>query len=283
MIYSCAYFPTGHESLATAQELKLDLVCRKLRLVAGESLLDIGCGWGGLCIFAAQRYGVHATGVTLSEAQHRFASERIASLGLQDRVSIRLADYRDLEESFDKIASIGMFEHVGRDIDRYFSLLFGLVKPGGLFLNHSIATAARADAWEPRPLAKRWLQRYVLGTGLIRERYIFPDGGLHPVSEANLIAEKAGFEVRDVENLREHYAITLRHWVSRLEARRAEAIAIGGESVYQAWRLYMTSSALEFEKGSINVNQTLFSRARPGHRSVPLSRADLYSQAAAPD
>jgi cyclopropane-fatty-acyl-phospholipid synthase len=276
MIYTCAYFPTGKEDLATAQRLKLDHICRKLRLAAGERLLDIGCGWGGFCIHAAQNHGVHATGVTLSEEQYRFASERVDQLGLTDRVTIRLVDYRDLRKSFDKISSIGMFEAVGPNFDEYFSQVHRLLEPGGLFLNHSIAAAAQAQAWGRHNLRQRLLHRYVLGTGLIRERYIFPDGGLIPVSEANLIAEKAGLEVRDVENLREHYALTLRHWVSRLEARKEEAIAIAGESVYRTWRLYMTSSALEFDRGSINVNQTLFSKPKPGEHTVPLTRSHLY-------
>jgi cyclopropane-fatty-acyl-phospholipid synthase len=276
MVYSCAYFPTGTEDLATAQRNKLEHVCRKLRLRPGERLLDIGCGWGALCLYAAQEYGVRALGVTLSEQQHQLASERVAAAGLADRVKIELLDYRAVSGEFDKVASIGMFEHVGSRYTEYFSHVHRLLKPGGLFLNHSIAAPPQAEAWARQPSIRRLFRRYILGTGLIRERYIFPDGELIPVSEANLIAERAGFEVRDLENLREHYALTLRQWVARLEARRETAVRVAGESVYRTWRLYLSAAALEFEKGSVNVNQTLFARPLDGLSRMPLSRADLY-------
>jgi cyclopropane-fatty-acyl-phospholipid synthase len=277
MIYTCAYYPSGTEDLATAQALKLEHICRKLRLQEGERLLDIGCGWGGFCIYAARAYGVRAVGVTLSPRQHGFATARVAELGLDHLVEIRLQDYRDVPETFDKIASIGMFEAVGPDFSEYFLQVHRLLKPGGLFLNHSIAANAGAEPWVKHSPARTFFQRSILGTGLIRERYIFPDGRLIPVSEANLVAEKAGLEVRDVESLREHYGRTLRDWVSRLEANRILAVRAADETVYRTWRLYMTAAALEFEKGTVNVNQTLFERTLPGGRGIPPTRADLYA------
>jgi cyclopropane-fatty-acyl-phospholipid synthase len=276
MIYSCGYFAEGAEDLDLAQELKLDLICRKLRLREGERFLDIGCGWGGLCIHAAQRYGVEAVGVTLSQEQHRLARERVAALGLDRQIEIRLLDYRDLREPFDKIASIGMFEHVP-DHDEYFAAVYRFLSPRGLFLNHSIACTPPSEPWGRHPLLKRWVNRRILGTGLIRDRYIFPDGKLVPVSEANLVAERVGFEVRDVENLREHYALTLRSWATRLDARRDEAIAVAGDFVYRAWRIYLTAAAIEFERGKININQTLFAKPANGDSGLPLSRRDLLA------
>lgn len=275
MIYSCAYFPSGREELARAQELKLDMICRKLRLQPGERLLDIGCGWGGFCIHAVQNYGVTATGVTLSDEQFRLARERVASLGLADSIDVRLLDYRDLEGEFDKVVSIGMFEHV-RDHREYFGRVHELLRPGGLFLNHSIAAAPRANAWQDHSGLRKFLERRVLGTGLIRDLYVFPDGNLRPLSEANLIAEEAGLEIRDVENLREHYALTLRRWNEGLEARQEDAVRIAGEPVYRIWRIYMAGAALEFERGNININQTLFARPIEGRAGVPFSREDLY-------
>ncbi len=276
MVYSCGYFPTGGESLDTAQEEKLDYICRKLRLREGQRFLDIGSGWGALCIHAAERFGVEAVGVTLSEEQYSLATERVAAAGLAERVRIRFLDYRDLNERFDRIASVGMFEHVP-DHAEYFGHVHRLLAPRGLFLNHAIAAPPHAEPWGEHSLGERVLQRRVLGTGLVRERYIFPDGHLVPVSEANLVAERVGFEVRDVENLREHYALTLRQWLRRLEARRAEAIAVAGEWVYRAWRIYLTASVLEFERGGITINQTLFARPENGDAGLPLSRAGLYA------
>jgi cyclopropane-fatty-acyl-phospholipid synthase len=278
MVYTCAYYPTGREDLATAQQRKLEHVCRKLRLAEGERLLDIGCGWGGLAIYAGQTYGARVLGVTLSEEQARLANERIVAAGLRDRVEVRLQDYRDVEGSFDKVAAIGILEHIGADCLPYFEHVHRLLNPGGLFLNHAISAPPHAEAWKRHSLPGRLLQRHILGTGLIRAKYVFPDGALIPVSAANLSAERAGFEVRDVENLREHYALTLRAWVSRLEARRDEAVRIAGEEVYRVWRLYMTSSALEFERGNVSLNQTLFAKPRGGVAPLPLSRADLYRE-----
>jgi len=294
MQYSCAYFPTGVEDLDTAQERKLDYICRKLHLQRGERLLDIGCGWGGLAMYAAEHYGVRVLGVTLSEQQAHYANERIARSGLGARASVKLCDERDLRADwFDKIVSVGMFEHVGaRRLPHYFAHTYRLLKPGGLFLNHGIARrppialvppASVAACCAPRHASReagwqRWLRQWLLGEGQFAQRYVFPDGELVPVSAVNLAAERAGFELRDVENLREHYALTLRQWVSRLEARQAEAVAISDEATYRTWRLYMAASAHSFERGTLSVNQTLLSRPVGGNSNLPLTRADLYVQ-----
>lgn len=290
MQYSCGYFPTGTEDLDTAQARKIEHICHKLRLKPGERLLDIGCGWGGLAIAAAQAYGVTVLGVTLSERQAEYGTEQSARLGLSNRVRIEMRDYRDLEnESFDKIVSVGMFEHVGRNhLPEYFSQAYRLLKPGGLFLNHGISRRGQpADQsllkgldGRARPVSagQSYFERKILGMGSFSQNYIFPDGELVPVSEANLIAEAAGFEVRDVENLREHYALTLRNWVRRLDEQQIEAIRLVGEAVYRTWRLYMSYCAVNFEAGNININQTLLAKTVNGKSNLPMNRSDLYMQ-----
>lgn len=291
--YSCAYFDDAAEDVDTAQERKLDTICRKLQLKPGERLLDIGCGWGGLVIYAAQHYGVRTLGVTLSEEQASYANAQIARAGLSDRASVKLRDYRDVgTEAFDKIVSIGMVEHVGRSqLPEYFAQAFRHLQPGGLFLNHGIS---RRAPWlhrmnrevelccspEMRPARvsvwRKFIDKRILGTGSFIWRYVFPDGELIPVSEMNVIAEQAGFELRDVENLREHYALTLRQWVQRLEARQSEAVELAGEEIYRIWRLYMAASAYGFESGRINVNQTLLAKPNLGQIDYPLARKQLY-------
>jgi cyclopropane-fatty-acyl-phospholipid synthase len=274
MQYSCAYFPTQSEDLDSAQELKMEHICRKLRLQPGERLLDIGCGWGGLARYAAAKHGVQVVGVTLSENQKAYADEHIRRQDGGGQVAVELKDYRDLEnESFDKVVSVGMFEHVGRDhLPEYFAQAYRLLKPGGLFLNHGIS---RGPGGSPRD--QGFVQKLIIGPDSFSQRYIFPDGELEPVSDVNLMAEQAGFEVRDVENLREHYALTLRHWVRRLAEKREAAVKAAGEVTYRTWRLYLAGSAHGFESGRINVNQTLLSKMTPdGKSSVPFSRADLY-------
>ena len=274
MQYSCGYFPTGAEDLDTAQERKMEHICRKLRLQRGERLLDIGCGWGGLARYAASKYGVDVLGVTLSKNQKAYADEQIARTGLQKRVAIELKDYRDLgDESFDKVVSVGMFEHVGRSrLPEYFAQVHRLLKPGGLFLNHGISRRATTET-----AASGLIQKQIFGRGTFQQKYIFPDGELTPVSEVNVMAEDAGFEVRDVENLREHYALTLRNWVNRLADHHEEAIKVSNETTYRTWRLYMSASVYGFESGNINVNQTLLAKMTcAGKSNVPLSRADIY-------
>lgn len=278
MVYSCAYFPTGVEDIDTAQTHKLDYICRKLRLKPGERLLDIGCGWGGLAVHAAQQYGVSVLGVTLSHQQQTLGMQRIADAGLSDRVEIRLLDYRDLTGgTFDKVVSVGMFEHVGRDhLPEYFKHVYRLLKPGGLFLNHGIS-ATLIHAY-PKTLLNRATEKLIIGSNSFFQRYIFPDGELVPLSEANLVAEQSGFEVRDVENLREHYALTLRQWVSRLEQRKDEAIRLVGDEVYRTWKLYMSASIYAFETANISVSQSLLAKPADGAAGLPFSRADLYKK-----
>ncbi len=290
MQYSCGYFPTGAEDLDSAQAKKIEHICRKLRLKAGERLLDIGCGWGGLALAAAQNHGVKVVGVTLSDKQASYARERADMLGLADDVRIEIRDYRDPErESFDKIVSVGMFEHVGRaHLPEYFAQAYRRLKPGGLFLNHGISRRAQASDQallkslgsdhRASHAVQSYFERRVLGLGSFSQHYIFPDGELVPVSEAYLIAEASGFEVRDVEDLREHYALTLRNWVQRLEAHHDEAASMVGEAVYRTWRLYMSFSAVQFENWQIAVHQTLLAKPEKGKVSLPMSRADLYRQ-----
>lgn len=277
MVYSCGYFERGNESLDAAQTAKLDLVCHKLRLQPGERLLDIGSGWGALIIHAAKHYGASATGITLSEHQAAFARARVAEEGLDDRVTIELRDYRTLDASrvFDKIASVGMVEHVGLErLADYFAAAYGALAPGGLFLNHGIISLADA---RPHPLFDPLWRRVWQRDQFIR-RYVFPDGDLVPSSAVISGAEGVGFEMRDVESLREHYVTTLRHWVSRLERHAGEARAIVGDVTYRVWRLYMAASAYGFRTGRIGVIQTLFAKPdAKGGTHLPRSRADLYT------
>ena len=275
--YSCAYFSTGNEDLDDAQEAKFDLICRKLRLRAGERLLDIGCGWGGLVRYATRQYGVTALGITLSEAQAALARERIERDGLGDRCTVEVRDYRDLPAAlvFDKVVSVGMFEHVGaQQLDTYFAAAQRLTRPGGLFLNHGIISLddARNRGGAAAPAPRLW------GMGRFIDRYVFPDGELVTLARAIGAGEAAGFETRDVESLREHYAETLRHWVRRLERRSGEARTLVGEATVRVWRLYMAASAYAFHTGRIGVVQMLLARpTADGACCHPRTRADLYA------
>ncbi len=260
MVYSCAYFSSPDETLEEAQERKLDVICRKLRLAPGERLLDVGCGWGSLVLHAAQRYGAHAVGVTLSEPQAELARERIREAGLEDRCEVRVQDYREVKDGpYDKVASVGMYEHVGAArLDGYMRRLRELLRPGGLVLNHGIVRLA------PGP---RRRDTFVW-------RYVFPDGELHPVGRVVESMERAGLELRDAESLRGHYTLTLHRWVENLAANRAAAIAAAGEERERIWRLYMTGSALAFERGDISVQQLL--SAVPGvPAGLPLARGSF--------
>jgi cyclopropane-fatty-acyl-phospholipid synthase len=278
MIYSCAYFPTGTEDLDAAQAAKLEHICRKLRLRAGEQLLDVGCGWGGLLEYAATRFGVSGVGITLSEPQAEKARARLAAAGVGDRVRIEVRDYRDLPadwgERFDKVVSVGMREHVGAArLPDYFAAVHRALRPGGLFLDHGLM---RGGA-EPRAGVGRWVARRLWKRDAFIERYVFPDGELVPLGELLGMAEPTGLEARDVENLREHYILTLRHWVERLARVHREAVAIVGEPTYRVWRLYMAATTLGFKSGRLTLIQTLFAKPLPdGSAEVPLSRADLY-------
>jgi cyclopropane-fatty-acyl-phospholipid synthase len=264
MIYSCAYFKSPDDDLDTAQRQKLDYLCRKLRLRPGERLLDLGCGWGGLLIHAAREYGVDALGITLSVPQAEFARERIRQEGLAAHCRVEVCDYRELkrELQFDKIVSVGMFEHVGEALlPEYFSRAWRLLRPGGVFLNHGIGLSAN---WK-RP-----------GDSFI-EKYVFPDGELVPINTTLRAAESCGFEVQDVENLRRHYEITLRHWTSRLQANAAEARRLTDEATYRTWRIYMAGSAHAFRVGRINLCQLLLNKSEHGVSELPLTREDWYS------
>ncbi len=266
MVYSCAYFRTGEEDIDTAQEQKLDYICRKLRLQPGERLLDIGCGWGALVIHAAKHYGVQALGITLSENQYRWANERIRQEGLEGLARVELLDYREVDdhEGFDKLVSVGMFEHVGEEmLPVYFQQAYRLLKPGGVFLNHGIARHANIP----------W-QRNTFG-----DRYVFPDGELEPIWLTLKVAQETGFEVRDVESLREHYARTLEHWVRRLEAHHEEALRFVDETTYRIWRLFMAGSAYNFWKDRHEVYQSLLVKSEHAPSGLPWTREDWYCSA----
>lgn len=265
MVYSCAYFEHPGVTLEEAQRAKLDHICRKLRLKPGERLLDIGCGWGALVRWAAKNFGVQAHGITLSENQYQHNRRLIREEGLDGQVTVGLADYRDLagDSVFDKIVSVGMFEHVGiKNLSLYFRIAHRLLKPGGLFLNHGITHDQ--PGWSK-----------TLSTEFIN-RYVFPDGELDTVSNVLRVVEQEGFEIHDVEGLRPHYALTLREWVRRLEARREEALQQVTVAVYRVWRLYMAACAIEFEGGEVGVHQILSSKRASGLWPVPLTRRDLY-------
>jgi cyclopropane-fatty-acyl-phospholipid synthase len=259
MVYSCAYFSSPQDSLEQAQRRKLDVICRKLRLVAGERLLDVGCGWGSLVLHAAERYGARAVGVTLSKPQAELARRRVDEAGLQHRCEIRVQDYREVDDGpYDKVASVGMYEHVGASrLDDYMRRLRELARPGGLVLSRGIVSLA------PAPRRDTFISRYV-----------FPDGELHPVGRVVAAMERAGLELRDAESLREHYALTLRSWLRNLATGREEAIAEAGEERERVWRLYMTGSALAFERGDISLQQLL--AAAPGAPpELPLARGSF--------
>lgn len=269
MVYSCAYFAEESCDLHEAQRRKLDYLCRKLRLAPGDRLLDIGCGWGALGIEAAKR-GADVLGVTLSEPQVELARERASVAGVAERCRFEVCDYRDVDESrpFDKLVSVGMFEHVGAEqLPGYFSKAMRLLKPGGVFVNHGISVDANVREADKESFS---------------QRYVFPDGQLLPVSRTLAIAEAAGFEVRDVEGMREHYARTLREWVRRLESRHDEAVASVGETTYRIWRLYMSASVNGFERGVIGVHQTLLAKRDEGRTDLPLTREDWYAAEAVP-
>jgi len=280
MVYSCAYFKHGDESIDEAQRAKLDLICRKLRLRPGERLLDIGCGWGALIRHAAEHYGVTALGVTLSPSQAALANQRIADAGLTGRCSVELRDYRALRGlRFDKIASVGMFEHVGRRrMHSYFRSVFDLLESGGLFLNHGII-----EAPEMRIAAKTLASRVMWRKGDFIGRLVFPRGELVRLDEEIANGERSGFKTRDVESLREHYVLTLRHWGRRLEEHAAEAIGMVGSGTYRTWRLYLAASAHGFDSGRLSLAQVLFAKPdAQGHVRVPATREDLYRDTSEP-
>jgi cyclopropane-fatty-acyl-phospholipid synthase len=247
MTYSCAYFSGGARTLEDAQEAKLELVCRKLRLSQGERMLDVGCGWGSLALHAASRHGARVLGVTLSEPQAAYARQRILDAALADQVEIRVADYRELNgEPFDAIASVGMVEHVGEErIDLYAATLAGLLTPDGRLLNHGIAKLTDFDTRDEGPFS---------------ERFVFPDGVPLPLSRVALALERAGLVVAHVEGLAEDYAETLGHWIQRFEARYQDAVRLAGPERARVWRLYLRAARLGFETGWASIYQVLARR-----------------------
>jgi cyclopropane-fatty-acyl-phospholipid synthase len=268
MVYTCAYFTEDHGDLERAQRDKLDMICRKLRLKPGDRLLDIGCGWGALICHAAQHYGVEAHGVTLAEEQLALAREKVERLGLQDKVTLHLKDFTQMEGEFDKISSIGMFEHVGiANHPAYFKAVNRLLRPRGLYLHHTISRRAKKTdkAFNKMPPEYRALVRY-----------IFPGGELDHLGMSIANLERHGFEVHDVEGWREHYQRTTRLWWERLNARRSEAEAEIGPERTRMWLLYLAGCSLAFERGGALVNQTLVSKRRKGASGLPLTREDLY-------
>jgi cyclopropane-fatty-acyl-phospholipid synthase len=264
MTYSCGRFIEPGDTLEAAQAAKYDLICRKLGLRAGMRFLDVGCGWGGMAMHAAAHYQVSAVGVTISEQQYELARKRVAEAGLTDSVDIRLQDYRDLArvgEQFDAISSIGMFEHVGRGrMAEYFGVLGGVLRPGGRLLNHAIST----------PNGASFDRRSFIA------RYVFPDSELQDVADVAAAMEARDIEVRDIESLREHYALTLRHWVANLEANWDEAVALVGTVRARVWWLYMAGTVTSFDIGEIAIHQVLGVKPMPdGSSGMPLTRATM--------
>lgn len=267
-VYSCGYFKTPDDTLDQAQEQKLEHICRKLNLQAGEHLLDIGCGWGGLIFWAAEHYEVQATGITLSQNQFDYVQEQITARGLANKVHVKLMDYRDVPETepFDKISSVGMFEHVGRaHLGSYFGKIFRLLKPGGLVMNHGITASA--------------FDTEGLGSGIsdFVEDYVFPGGELVHVADVIESLARQGLECWDAECLRPHYARTLWHWVDRLEAHANAARKIVGEERYRIWQIYMAGSAHAFERGWMSLFQILAAKPlQNGEIPYPLTREHVY-------
>lgn len=265
MTYSCGYFPDPDTTLDQAQEGKYELVCRKLGLRPGMRLLDVGCGWGGMLRHAANRHRVTAVGVTISAEQAAWARQHIAADGLSDRVEVRLQDYRDIDDGpYDAISSIGMFEHVGlQQLTVYLRRLRALLRPGGRLLNHAISRPAGEGRLDPDSFMAR---------------YVFPDGHLHEVGRVVSALQDQGFECRDVESLREHYARTLRRWVANLESNWDRAVALAGAPRARIWRLYLAGAALGFEANRINIHQVLVTRTTPaGHSRMPATRGAFLS------
>ncbi|WP_338779703.1 cyclopropane-fatty-acyl-phospholipid synthase family protein [Streptomyces sp. DG1A-41] len=260
MVYSCAYWPSPDSTLEQAQHDKLELVCGKLGPSPGQRLLDVGCGWGSMAVHAAREHGVSVVGITLSQEQAAYARKRVADEGLTDKVEIRVQDYRDVRDGpYDAISSIGMAEHVGAErYLEYATHLHGLLKPGGRLLNHQIARRPQRD-------------ETAYNVDAFIDSYVFPDGELQPVGITVAQLERAGFEVRDVESIREHYGLTLRQWVARLEDGWERAVRLTSPGRARVWRLYMAASALAFEHNRIGVNQVLAVRtSESGESGMPL-------------
>ena len=275
MTYSCAVFQHPDDTLEQAQSNKLELICRKLGLEPGMRLLDVGCGWGTMAIHAAANYGIDVVGITISHEQAELARERVAEAGLSDRIEIRIQDYRDLADGpYDAISSIGMFEHVGlAHLKEYFEILKGLLRPGGRLLNHQIGRT-------PMPPIGRIIKREqvaIARNGFIH-RYVFPDGELHEIGDVIGAMQRIGLEARHMESIREHYALTLRHWVNNLEAGWDTAVAEVGEGRARVWRLYMAATSTNFWVGQTQVHQILAVNAPKSGVSMGRSLMPLRSR-----
>jgi cyclopropane-fatty-acyl-phospholipid synthase len=269
MVYSCAYFRTAEDTLACAQEQKLDHILAKLRVRPAETLLDIGCGWGALIFRAVEKFGAaKAVGITLSENQYKYVSEKIKEKGLEGRVEVRIQDYRDVPEKggFDKISSVGMFEHVGlKNLVLYFGTMLSLLKDGGLVLNHGITSCDTANG------------QVGMGAGEFIDRYVFPDGELPHISLVLREMAEAGFEVTDVESLRRHYARTCGIWARQLEENRERAVEIAGEKRYRIWSVYLQGCSHGFDQGWMNIYQVLGCKQEGGHLNpLPMTRDYMY-------
>ena len=270
MLYSCAYFKDWDGSLEQAQLDKLEMICRKLRLKKGDRMLDIGCGWGALVCYAVQNYGVTAHGVTLSQAQYDYATAKVKALGLEDKITLEIRDYITLDGEYDKISSIGMFEHIGLDkFPEYFKKVKSLLRPNGVFLNHGIARRAKADKKRARNITPE--KRLIL-------KYIFPGSELAPIGTTVESLEAYGFEVHDVEGWREHYAVTCKHWCKRLSANKEAAVEAVGIEMYRMWVAYLAGVSVGFWAGSILLYQVVATKRskEKGSSNLPGTREDLY-------
>lgn len=267
MVYSCAYFECGNEDLATAQEKKIDHIFRKIRLERGHTLLDIGCGWGALLIRAAETFGVHGVGITLSENQATLARQLIAKRGLSSHIEIRLQDYRDIEGSFDRITSVGMFEHVGlRNLSYYFHKVNSLLAAGGVVMNHGITSTDPGSGETP------------YGNGEFIEQFVFPHGQLPHLSLVLESMQEAGLEVFDIENLRRHYAKTCEIWSNNFEENSESIKLLAGERRYRIWRVYLAGCAHAFKEDWISLYQIVCVKAGSTGNELPWSRQYMYSQ-----
>lgn len=270
MVYSCAYYTDWSNDVAQAQRDKLEMICRKLRLKPGDRMLDIGSGWGGLVCHAAKNYGARAHGITLSQEQLDFAREKVKRLGLDKQITFELTDYSQVTGKYDKIASIGMYEHIGlKNIPLYMKKVRSLLNEDGLFLNHAIARRAHAPKFSLIPERMRPEKRAIA-------KYIFPGGELDNIGHSVMAMEEAGFEVHDVEAWRLHYARTCKLWCERLTAEREKAIALVGEEKYRIWVAYLAGVSLAFSRGTLRLFQTLASKSAKRPPKLPPTRSDLY-------
>ena len=268
MVYSCAYFEHGNEDLATAQLRKIDHILTKIRLQPDQLLLDIGCGWGALVLRAAQKFGARCVGITLSENQYALARERVAQAGLQDRIEIRLQDYRDVRGTFDRITSVGMFEHVGtKHLAEYFGIISRLLTDDGVAMNHGITTTDPDNGETP------------YGGGEFIARYVFPHGELAHIGTVLRTMQQGNLEAFDVENLRRHYARTLAIWTDNFEARADRIKALAGEKRFRIWHVYLAGCAYAFDQDLISLYQIVCGKAGRHPRSLPWSRRYMYDDA----